>query len=203
MPKMTDVKRQFKKPPPPPEKPPPPSPPPPEPESQKDLSANSYQKESAEPEKKSSISWEAPEYLDYIKTNDWYWSLLIITIALSVGGVLTKNFLFVVLVIVGGFSIAIYGSRKPKIVSISITGRGVQIRDRLFPFETLQSFWIFYRPGELKELSFRSEKTFAGNIRIPLGDTAPTEVRELLLEFLPEKAQEESLIDTISRYLKF
>jgi len=88
-------------------------------------------------------------------------------------------------------------------IEVTISGQGVQINNRLFPYETLQSFWIFYRPGDIKEVSFRSQKIVMTHIKVPLGNQDPNTVRKLLLEFLPEKPQKELLIDTITRVLRF
>lgn len=39
-------------------------------------------------------------------------------------------------------------------------------------------------------------------IRIPLGKTNPLEVRKILLKYLPEEEQQESVIDIIARITK-
>ncbi|MBI2053042.1 MAG: hypothetical protein HYT34_02235, partial [Candidatus Ryanbacteria bacterium] len=67
----------------------------------------------------------------------------------------------------------------------------------------LKSFWVFYTPGGVKELSLKLEKALAPYLRIPLGDANPNEVRTFLLNYLPEKKQEDSLIDALMRYLQF
>ena len=149
------------------------------------------------------ITWQTPEYAYYSKSVDWYWALVIITIALAGVAIYTYNFLFAVLIVIGAFAIAMYAVRTPRIVTVVISGQGVQIDDRLFPYDALQSFWIFYHPGRLKELSLRSEKIAMPHIKIPLGSTDPNEVRELLLKYIDEVPQTESLIDTLAHFLGF
>ena len=149
------------------------------------------------------ISWQTLEYTYYPKSNDWYWSVGIIAVGLFIVAYIQRNFLFGVLVLLGGFSVLLYGARQPKKIEVTITGQGIQIDDRLFPHEELKSFWVFYMPGDVKELSLKLEKTLAPYLRIPLGDANPSDIRTFLLNYLPEKKQEDSLIDALMRYLQF
>lgn len=154
-------------------------------------------------QKQKEIAWDAPEYIYVEKTADWYWSLGIITAALAGIAIWQGNFLFALIALVGGFAVALYAVRKPRTIHISISIRGIEIDSRIYPYESLDSFWIFYHPGGVKELSIMSEKMFMPRIPAPLGAIDPNDVRELLLEFLPEKRQEESLVDVITRRLGF
>ena len=177
MAKLADVKKQEPQPPPPPDK-----------------------VEKPAPRK---IAWQTLEYLYYEKSADWYWALGIIAIGLVAVAILNHNILFAIFIIIGAFALALYAVRRPRTITIAISGEGVRIDNRLFPYEALQSFWIFYLPGGTKELSLRSQKITMPLIKIPLGDTDPNEVRELLIAYLDEKAQNESLIDALARILKF
>ncbi len=149
------------------------------------------------------LRWQAPEYTHHEKTADWYWAVAIIIIALLVSSYYLESILFAFIILVGGCGILIYGSKTPEIFTFEVSGAGIRIGDRLFPYETLQSFWIFYSIGDTKELSIRSDHMLVPMIKIPLGEQNPTELRELLLNFMPEVAQEESLVEVISRLLKF
>ena len=102
-----------------------------------------------------------------------------------------------------GFVILLYGAKKPRLVSFSITPRGIAIGKRLYPYNDLKSFWLHYDPPRKRELSLRSKKTLMPSIVLPLGQTDPNEVRTILTKFLKEEEQEESMIDTISDHLKF
>ena len=94
---------------------------------------------------------------------------------------------------------AIY-QRKPREVVCKIRAQGVQVNRDLYPYETLKSFWIFYDPPHHQELSIRSHKAFTGGyIKIPLGDEDPVKIREILTKFLPERKQEEALVDVFAR----
>ena len=148
------------------------------------------------------LSWRAPEFVYYQKSPDWYWALAIITLALIIVAILQKNFLFGVLAMIGSFAVLLYSVRRPKMCTIVLSGAGVQIDDRLFPYDALKSFWIFYPQGGEKELSLRSERAIMPHIKIPLGTTNPSEVRKFLISYLPEQKQEESFIDILAPIMK-
>ena len=149
------------------------------------------------------ITWEAPEYLHIKKSPDWYWAVGILTVGIFVVALIFNNYLFGIFVLVGGFTVALYGARPPRVMRFTISGEGIRIENRVYPFETLKSFWIFYRPPDIKELSVESEKLIMPRIQIPLGDTNPVEVRAFLKQFLSEQQQEESLIDSVTRLLGY
>lgn len=150
----------------------------------------------------SAITWQAPEYTHYFKTSDWYWSVGILTLALFAVGLIMRNFLFSLLVVIAGFTVAMYGAKKPRTVTFSIDLEGLRIGDTLHPFETLKSFWIFYDPPLTKELSVESQKMMMPHIKIPLAEANPAKIRAYLVQYMPEKHQEESLVEHLIRYFK-
>ncbi|OGF83334.1 hypothetical protein A3B18_00035 [Candidatus Giovannonibacteria bacterium RIFCSPLOWO2_01_FULL_46_13] len=149
------------------------------------------------------LSWEAPEYEYYEKNKDWYWSVGIVTIGFFILAIILKNWLFSIMVLISGFAVAMYGSKKPKIVQFSITSRGIKADKILYPFDNLKYFWINYDPPHIRELYLVSKKTLTTQISIPLGHIDPNEIREHLIKFIEEKEIEESLFDTIARFFRF
>ncbi|MBI2024181.1 hypothetical protein HYT00_02240 [Candidatus Giovannonibacteria bacterium] len=149
------------------------------------------------------ISWEAEEYTHYEKPKDWYWALGIVAIGFLGLAVIMENILFAILVILGGFAVGIYGSRKPKVMTFAITSRGIKADRTLYPYDNLKHFWINYDPPHIRELYIISKKTIQPQITIPLGNTDPNNVREHLIKILEEKEIHESLFDTIARFLRF
>lgn len=159
--------------------------------------------EKEEPPQKTEIVWETPEYLYYPKSPDWYWAVGIISLALVIIAIFTGNLLFAILAIVAGFTIALWGARKPKKITLCLGGSGIRINERLYHYQELISFWIHYNPPAIKEISILTKSTFLPYLRIPIGNENPAEIRALLTRFLPEKIQEESLVDIVARVLKF
>ncbi len=149
------------------------------------------------------IEWQAPEYEFYKKTPDWFWSIGIIAFGLFLSAIFLKNFLFAILALVAGFSLALYGAKKPNIISFSADEKGIRVRKRIYPYESLDSFCVHYDPPHKKELTIKSKKTFVPIINLPLGDADSEKTRDLLSRFIKEEAIEESPVSIIMRMIKF
>lgn len=121
------------------------------------------------------------------------------------GGIITLaalfwgNYLLGIFIALAAFVLYASGSGKSRAVKCAITPQGIKIENRVYEFSDIKSFWIFYDPSDIKELSLESRKTMMPQIRAPLGDTDPIKLRETLLKFIPEKKHEESLSDIIGR----
>jgi len=149
------------------------------------------------------IEWTAPEFTKYKRGKKWFILPGLIALVVIIIAILLKNFLLVVIAVLAFFTIYIYATKEPKKIKFSISGKGVQVDKHIYRFEDLESFWIFYEPPKIKELSIRSKKKFIPYIKIPLNKQNPAEIRELLLKFLPEKKHSESIIDEWTRKARF
>lgn len=149
------------------------------------------------------IQWEAPEFEKYEKGAGWFivlgiFALIIFTIVL-----LMKNFIFAILIILAVFTIFIYALKEPRLVTFKISGKGITIDTKIYSYDELKSFWIFYEPPQIKELSLKSKKLLMPLIKIPLEEQNPTLIRGALIKFIPEQKQEQSLIDIVAKNIRF
>ena len=152
---------------------------------------------------KDSMEWSAPEFFYFEKTEIWFVVSGLIALALFVLALWTRNILFALMIILGYFSITAYAIKKPKDITVNIGPQGIKIDNTLYLFDNLKSFWIFYEPPELKEIGLLSKKTIMPHIKIPIGEQDPAEIKKVLIKYLPEKKQDESLIDNLPRQLRF
>ncbi len=154
-------------------------------------------------ENNNQIEWITPEFEQHQKSKSWFITIGIISGILFLLAVFTKNILFALLIGLSYFTISTYAIKKPRNIKLAITPKGVKIEKTLYDFENLRSFWIFYNPPEIRELSLRSKKMIMPYIKIHLGEQNPVEVRKILIKYLPEKKHKESLIDNIVRQIGF
>ena len=149
------------------------------------------------------LSWQAPEFTKYKKGKVWFIILFLIAAGLIALALFWKSITMVILIILGSFVVLIYALKEPVVVKIEITPKGIKVEDRLYAFSEIKSFWIFYEPPEIKEISLYLKKPLFPNVFIPLGDLDPNQARRILLKFLPEKRHQESLFDILARKLRF
>jgi len=154
-------------------------------------------------ENNNQIEWIAPEFEQHQKSKSWFITIGIISGILFILAVFTKNLLFALLIGLSYFTISTYAIKKPRDIKLAITPKGIKIEKTIYDFENLRSFWIFYNPPEIRELSIRSKKMIMPYIKIPLGEQNPVEIRKILIKYLPEKKHKESLIDNIVRQIGF
>ncbi len=152
---------------------------------------------------KNHLAWTAPEFEYYRKDKNWLTVASLIAAALFLWALLTKNFIFALLIALSYFVTVSYAFRKPAQVKLTITPKGVKVNRTLYEFDNLKSFWIFYQPPQVREISLRSKKTVMPYVKLPLGEQNPVEVRKILLKYLPERRHKESLVDNLARSLKF
>ncbi len=129
--------------------------------------------------------------------------IFLILFGFLVWGFFTNNFLLSIIAILIGLLFYLLERREAREYKFKITWEGVEAYGNLYEYDSLENFWIFYDKEEdgKKELSLKSKKIFSPYIRIPLKDMDPVEVREILINFLPEEKHEEGVVDFLEKYI--
>jgi len=150
---------------------------------------------------KPEISWEAPSF--YYNPQKRYLSL--ITVALLAGAAALLIFkydtLTSIFLILASLVLLLYSKQKPTISKIVVNQSGVLVDDITYYYKDLKSFWIEYNPGGPKELSLELARWYMPYVKVLLNEQNPIEVRSLVINFVPEKEHENSLVDIIGRKL--
>ncbi len=149
--------------------------------------------------------WEEHEYVFQEKTNDWYWAVGIIAISITVISIIFGNTLFALLILFGIITLTIFASKKPRLVRFEINKSGIIIEKSLFPYGTLDTFWVEdnTHTGRPSKLFIKSSKVFAPIIAIPLGEMNPEEIRDFLLDHVIEEHHIETFSEKLLEYLGF
>jgi len=149
------------------------------------------------------IKWEGYEYKEKDRSVDWYWAVGVIAITLAITAIVYNNVLFAVFIMLAAFTLLMYARRKPKKVHFEISKRGIVVNDILYPFSTLESFWI-HDNSHKPSIIFQSQKLLMPHIIIPLSEDMDIEsLHDFLLEFLDEEEHRESVSEMIMDYLGF
>lgn len=149
------------------------------------------------------ISWHALEYKKREKTADWYWAVIIIAISIIVISILIDNILFAVLVILSVIALLMFSNRDPLVVEVEIDERGVRVQDELYPFSTLEAFWIDITDAEDHKIILKSKKTMMPLIMVPIAEYDYKDIRIILLNKIEEKELQEPLSQKIMAKLGF
>ena len=91
----------------------------------------------------------------------------------------------------------------PKMVEISINQKGVTVEKEMYPFATLEAFWVESADENNQKILLKSKKLIMPLIAIPLEEYHHLDVREFLLQYLPEVEMHEPLSQKIMEKLGF
>ena len=156
-------------------------------------------------DKPKKINWEALDRITSDKSDDWFWIVGIIAVGGSVLSIYFNNILLAVLILVGTFTLFLQTNSKPRIQNFEINRKGLVVGDKLFPYSTLESYFVVDEDGwDRDRILFKSKKTLMPLITVPLGESnSPEEVSDFLIEYLDEEHLEESAIERISTIIGF
>jgi len=156
------------------------------------------------PHDKPILSWETSEFQKRSKDSTfWVFSTLIGVGVVSLVLIFSRDIIGAVVIAIAALVWLRYAFQEPKRVRFSITPGGMRIGNRLYSWEKIDSFWIFFDPPEVKEISFRFINMLSMHLIVPLGMQDPVEVRKELLLFVPEVEQQPSAIDLLMRRIGF
>ena len=88
------------------------------------------------------LVWSAWEYEEKERSRDWFWALGVIVVTSSLASVIFENYFFAALLVLSGTLLGFFAVKKPDMVTYELNQKGLKIRDRLYPYENIKSFWI-------------------------------------------------------------
>ena len=148
------------------------------------------------------LSWETIEYLHKEKTPDWYWTVGIVTVSIALISIILNNLIFAILIIVSSFTLSLFASKKPEIITIEIGETGITVGKNNYPYKELESFWIETRDSYPRIL-LKSKKVLMPFVMVLIEDVEPEQIREALSQHLLEEEHTEPLLEKLLLYFGF
>jgi hypothetical protein len=145
--------------------------------------------------------WSAPEHEPYFVSKKFYLISIMILSSIIIYALIYNSPIMAITFILIGIVGYIFLQKEPREMTFSITHEGIVVGNEIYQFDNLKSFWIFYHPPYEKKLSLLSKSSLTPNIHIPIGDEDPVEIRQLLIDFIPEEKQERNLVDIAEKFL--
>ena len=154
------------------------------------------------------LSWSALEYEEKERSQDWFWALGTIVVTSSIASIIFGNYFFAVLLLLSGALLGFFSVKKPDMVRYELHGKGLQIRDRMYPYENIKSFWVerpnSENPAHKPTLFVHTERLFMPILMIPIEVNMAEEIHALFTEKnVPEVEMKEHPSDKIIEALGF
>lgn len=136
------------------------------------------------------LSWSALEYEEKERSRDWFWALGIIIATSSVASIIFGNYFFASLLILGGVLLGFFAIKKPDTVIYELNNAGLKIRNRLYPYENIKSFWVQLETpananlsvrAEIKPMLFiKTERAFMPILTIPIDEEMAKDIHSVM-----------------------
>jgi hypothetical protein len=151
------------------------------------------------------IEWSAPEYEYRPKDVSWYWLTIIAAVLILALAVWQRNFLFGFFVVVAELLLIVWGNREPREIAFSLSDKGLTVDGKKFYAWSEVRNWSANAPEEAEYgdivLNFKGRLRPAMRILAPARNFA--EIRKALAGMVPETEWEESVLDSLERFLGF
>lgn len=149
------------------------------------------------------VSWQAPAHNHIEKNSDWFWVLGILSFSAGAAAFFFGNYLFAVLIILAAVVAALIANRKPPIIDFMVSNRGIRIDDTLYPYSTLDAYYIDEDDPAGPQLLLRSKKLFMHLIVCPIPEDTIDDIENILETRLPEEFLEEPLATKLLEIVGF
>ena len=147
--------------------------------------------------------WEAPEHHHEEKSGDWYWALGIIAIAAAAVAVIFSDVLFAVVILLAASTMIVVAHRKPKMMDFAVMTRGIRVGNELYPYSTLESYYIDEENLSGPQLLVKSQKLFMPLLILPIPEEHVDDIEDLISARLPEEHLEEPLAHKLMEFFGF
>jgi len=129
------------------------------------------------------IEWTTPEYSHKERSNDWFWSIGLVTIVACVVAVWLHNYVFAVFLLISGGCLILFTMRHPQNVTYIIETRGLSMGKDLYEWKKIKSFNIKNNDSdEYAKLIIETSKHFLPVYTIPLPKEKLEDTKEALLK---------------------
>ncbi|OGI58064.1 hypothetical protein A3C60_01040 [Candidatus Nomurabacteria bacterium RIFCSPHIGHO2_02_FULL_37_45] len=156
------------------------------------------------------LEWSALEYEEKERGADWFWALGVIVFASGATAVIYSNYFFATLIVLSGILLGFFAKKKPEEVLYELNNRGLKIKNRLYPYENIKSFWVQKKEQsmdlpEVKSILFiKSERLVMPTIAIPIEDNLAEEIHSIMIsKNVVEETMKEHPSEKIMEFLGF
>jgi len=137
------------------------------------------------------IEWPFPEYEIMQRGKAWYLVASVAVVLLLLYALVTVNFLFAVIIIMSAIILLLKEKFNPEEINFAITENGIAVDGRFYNYDLFHSFYIIYKPGEIKKVYLNFKSVLKPRLGIPLFNQDPLKVKELLNKHITENIERE------------
>lgn len=152
-----------------------------------------------------SIRWTGYEFEYREKTSDWFWAVGIIIVSASIILFIYGNTIFGIFLILAGITLLSNAKNEPRLIDYHITDKGIAINGKLYPHLAFNAFYVLDTKYSAPKLLLRTSKIVNPFLIITIETdyVDPKDVRDFLLDYIPEEEMHEPTATKIMDLLGF
>ena len=148
------------------------------------------------------VNWQAKEFVHQEKDSKWFILFgIVAAVFMAVAIFLMQSWTFAALLVVIAIVIVVLAKRPPRLMSYSLSEKGLHIGDTLHSFSDFRAFGIIH-DGEEFSIMLIPTKRFLPGITIYFPEEAGEEIVDALGSRLPMQDLRLDLVDRIVRKLR-
>jgi len=147
------------------------------------------------------VTWQAKEYLQQHKPPLWYVLFAIVVVAFVGVALWLQAWTFAVLVPIMAAALAVYAHRPPRIVTYSVSEKGLTINDQLHPMGEFKSFGVL-PDSELHSLMLVPVKRFRPGVTLYFPEEVGEPLVDMLGAYLPMQDLHVDMVDKVIHKLR-
>ncbi len=151
---------------------------------------------------KSSFSWTAVEFIEHERGTGWYMTLVGATALLAGLMFLIKDIFATGVMVVLGIILAIMAGRKPRQMQYELSGDGLRVGEKLYPYGDCRSFAILTEEGNVKSITMLPLKRIALPVSAYFDPKDEQHIIDAISDYLPYEEHQSSVVDRLGHRLR-
>lgn len=147
-------------------------------------------------------TWRSPDMVEKKRGAGWYALAVIVSVVVSILLAMEGIWTGIILIVIAALVLMIGARMKPRVVVCAIYSGGIVVNSRVYQFSDFKSF--SFSQSVLPKVKLERTSRFLGRVHLPLLNADFDQVRLLLANHLPEKADTgRDFVDAVNEVVKF
>lgn len=145
------------------------------------------------------VNWQAKEYIHQEKNGMWFFLFAIVLLVLLASAILLmKSWSFAILLVVIAVVIVVFAKRPPRVMSYSLTNKGLHIGDTLHAFKDFKAFGVVH-DGDEYSVMLIPTKRFLPGVTVYFPEESGEDIVDMLGARLP---MQDLHLDWLDRFVR-
>lgn len=148
------------------------------------------------------VQWQATEYIQHDKNTLWFVLFIVVTLGLmAIAIFVIQSWTFAVLVPVMAVALLTYTQRPPRLMSYSMSRKGLHVNDHLYPFVEFKAFGVIHDGSEYS-IMLVPTKRFRPGVSVYFPENVGEQLVDMLGTRLPMRDLQLDFVDRLLRKLR-